>query len=119
MTAESSFRVRCIENSPIQDDDVAAWMRSFAGSVVEPLEEVQRLAGRLLAEFPAGTRNAADPFVLAEASIRGFSVSTYEGRSFSGRPTRRWHRSMPGICQHFGIACCTLPEALAQLGASI
>lgn len=86
-----------------QDDDVAAWIRTFVDSVVEPGEEVQRSAGRFLAEFPAGTRNAADPFVLAEAQVRGFTVSTYEGRSFSGRPTRRWHRSMPGICQHLGV----------------
>jgi len=24
---------------------------------------------------------------------------------------------MPGICQHFDVKCCTLPEALEMLGA--
>jgi hypothetical protein len=23
-------------------------------------------------------------------------------------PTNRWHRTMPGICQHFSVPCCTL-----------
>ena len=48
---------------------------------------------------------------------QGFTVVTYEGRSFSGVPTTRWHRSMPGVCQRFNVACCTLPEALKMLGA--
>ena len=102
-----------------QDDAVAEWIGAFVDNIVEPSEQVQRLAGQFMAQFPAGTRNAADPFVLAEASVRSFTVSTYEGRSFSGQPTRRWHRSMPGVCRHLRIPCCTLPEALALLGASI
>ncbi len=102
-----------------QDDDIAKWMKTYAGYVVEPTEEVQKLAGRYLVQFPPGTRNAADPFVLAEAKVRGLTVVTYEGRSFSGVPTRRWHRSMPGVCQHLGIPCSTLPEALGQLGVSL
>jgi len=96
-----------------QDDDIAAWMKAYEDYAVDPTAEVQKLAGQYLAQFPPGTRNAADPFVLAEAELRGFTVVTYEGRSFSGVPTRRWHRSRPGICQHLGIPCCTLPEAHA------
>jgi hypothetical protein len=37
---------------------------------------------------------------------------------FSGIPTRHWDRTMPGICKHLEVPCCTLPEALAMLGAS-
>ncbi|MDQ3933197.1 MAG: DUF4411 family protein [Actinomycetota bacterium] len=103
-----------------QDDDVATWIKEREHAVVEPTEEVQKLAGRFMAEFPQpGVRNQADPFILAEAQVRGFTVVTYEGRSFSGVPTARWSRSMPGICQRFGIPCCTLPEALGMLGAEI
>jgi Domain of unknown function (DUF4411) len=61
-------------------------------------------------------RDAADPWVVVEAEIRGFSVVTYEGRTYSGVPTRNWYRKMPGICQHYGVACLTLPDALTQLG---
>lgn len=103
-----------------QDDDLAEWIRNHLGAVAEPSQEVQQLAGELMAQFEQpGVRNAADPFILAEARVRSFTVTTYEGRSFSGVPTRRWPRSMPGICARFGIPCCTLAEALGMLGATI
>lgn len=100
-----------------KDDEIAAWAKERAGVFNEPSPEIQRAAGVIYAEFESpGRRDGADPFVLAEAQARGFTVVTYEGRSFSGIPTRRWERSMPGICRHFGIPCCTLPEALTMLG---
>ncbi len=87
---------------------------------MEPTEAVQREAGRIEDAFPnPGNRSSADPWIIAEALIGGHTVVTYEGRTFSGVPHRRWARSMPGICQHFSVACCTLPEALAELGANI
>lgn len=101
-----------------KDDDLAAWIEERSAAVILPSQDVQREAGRLMAEFPQrGVRNVADPFVIAEALLRGFTVTTYEGRSFSGVPTVRWGRSMPGICQHFDVKCCTLPVALEMLGA--
>ena len=90
----------------VYDDDLAAWINVHQAAVVEPTEEVQRDAGRILAEFPgSGARNAADPFIVAEALVRRLAVVTYEGRTFSGVPHARWHRSMPGVCQHFGVDC--------------
>lgn len=102
-----------------KDDDIAAWAKDLGGLFLDPSEAVQRAAGQIYAMFPgAGRRDGADPFVVAEAQVRGFAVVTYEGRSFSGIPTKRWHRSMPGICGQVGVPCVTLPEALAMLGAS-
>lgn len=54
--------------------------------------------------------------MIAEAQARGWAVVTYEGQTFSGVPTTRWHRSMPGICQHYEVACVTLPDAIDALG---
>jgi len=103
-----------------KDDAAAELIKRHKKAVVDPTEEVQKLAGSFAAEFlEAPTRNAADPFILAEARVRGFTVATYEGRTYSGIPTKRWHTKMPGICQHFGIPCCTFPEALKQLGLSL
>jgi predicted nucleic acid-binding protein len=101
-----------------KDDHINAWIKDHA--YVDPPEEVQRAVGVIYQQFSAGSgrRDGADPFVIAEARHRGLTVVTYEGRSFSGVPTKRWERSMPGICQRFGVPCCTLPEALALLGAS-
>lgn len=102
-----------------KDDDTATWIKSQAAHAIDPSEGVQRRAGVIYTMFPgAGRRDGADPFVLAEAELRGFTVVTYEGRSFAGVPTKRWDRTMPGICSHVGITCATLPEGLAILGAS-
>lgn len=100
-----------------KDDDVYKWGRQRAASFVEPTEAVQRDAGVIYADFPQNSlRNAADPWVIAEARARELTVVTYEGQTFSGVPTTRWHRSMPGICGRHDVACVTLPEALGLLG---
>ncbi len=102
-----------------KDDEVASWARERADAFIEPSEQVQRRAGEIYQLLPnPGVRDDADPFVIAEAEVRGFTVVTYEGRSFNGVPTRRWDRQMPGICRHLDVGCATLPEALSQLGGS-
>lgn len=103
-----------------KDDDIAEWAKARSGTFVDPTAEVQREAGVIFQMFSPGSgrRDGADPFVIAEAQIRGFTVVTYEGRSFTGGQTRNWERRMPGVCRHFGVPCCTLPEALTMLGGS-
>jgi hypothetical protein len=103
-----------------KDDETCKWVKErSAGCFVEPSAAVQREAGVILAMLPnPGQRDGADPFVVAEAMTRGFTVVTYEGRSFSGVPTKNWARKMPGICQHVGVQCRTLPEALTMLGGT-
>lgn len=101
------------------DDDLFRWAKDFRDSFIDPTEAVQREAGRIEAELPPSrTRGLADPWVIAEARIRELTVVTYEGQTFAGVPTRRWPSSMPGICNKLGVDFCTLPEALARLGAS-
>lgn len=102
------------------DDDISVWIKRHSAVVAEPSEAVQRRAGEILPSFPTtANRHEADPFILAEAEARGFVVVTYEGRTFSGVPTKNWATSMPGICGRFQIPCCTLPEALEMLGVSV
>jgi hypothetical protein len=102
-----------------KDDDVCAWVRQRPAAFVEPSEDVQRRAGEIQAALPRShTRDEADPWVVAEAGVRGLTVVTYEGQTFSGVPTTRWHRQMPGICNQFEVRCRTLPEALGELGGT-
>jgi len=99
-----------------KDDDVAGWAKQHEPRFVDPSVEIQKKAGELQVRFPKpNVRNIADPFVLAEAQMRGFVVVTYEGRSFTG-PTKNWAKSMPGICRELKLACRTLPEALGPNG---
>lgn len=101
-----------------KDDETCAWAKERAERFVEPSEDVQREAGVILGMLPnPGVRDGADPFVVAEAKVRGFTVVTYEGRSFSGVQTKNWAKRMPGICRQVGVECRTLPEALTKLGA--
>ncbi len=74
-----------------KDDETCRWAKERTGCFVEPSAEVQRQAGEILAMLPnPGVRDGADPFVVAEARVRSFVVVTYEGRSFSGVPTKNW-----------------------------
>ena len=101
-----------------QDDSLVEWAGEHEDAFIYPSEEVGRLAGEIQSQFPRpGERNAADPFVIAEAKIRSFTVVTYEGRSFDGRKTKNWPKRMPGVCVNFGVGCCTLPEVFRELGA--
>ena len=102
-----------------KDDDIYKWARKRVESFVDPIPEVQGMVDGIYSSFRNPTvRNKADPWVIAEAKARLLTVVTYEGRTFSGVPTKRWDRSMPGICQYHTVPCITLPEALQQLGGS-
>lgn len=103
-----------------QDDEISTLVKQHADAVVEPSREVQRRAGELQEQFPKpGLRDRADPFIMAEAESRGFTVVTYEGITFSGAPARGEAKKLPAICARIGIQCCTLPRALQGLGLSL
>ena len=107
---------RELDNEP----EAAKWIKEndLDSLFVDPDEAIQRAVGLIYSAFPApGKRDGADPFIIAEAQARGFTVVTYEGRAFAGVPHSKWHRSIPGICAQFNVPCATLPEALAMLGA--
>jgi len=55
-----------------KDDDLAEWAKERAAVFIDPSEDVQRTAGVIYGMFPgAGRRDSADPFVVAEAQVRG------------------------------------------------
>lgn len=102
-----------------KDDDLKAWSRQYSNAFINPDQQVQLEAGKIQAHFPdAGVRDVADPWVIAEAKVKGLTVVTYEGRSFSGVPTLKASTKMPGICQIENVPCVTLPEALQALGGN-
>lgn len=75
-----------------KDDVVFAWAKERAARFVDPSEAVQRAAGVIDARFPASeVRDRADPWVIAEAQVRSFTVVTYEGtNTITGARTKRW-----------------------------
>lgn len=102
-----------------KDDEVFAWAKDRASLFVDPSEVVQAVIGPIQARFPdPGVRDVADPFVIAEAQVRGYTVVTYEGtNTITGARTKRWAEKVPGICDDLNVPCRIVPQALAMLGA--
>ncbi len=100
-----------------QEDEISDLVKGHKAAVAEPSRDVQIRAGQLQLQFPKpGLRDRADPFVMAEAEIRQFTVVTYEGITFSGAPAKGADKKLPAICGRAGISCSTLPQALRELG---
>ena len=63
-----------------KDDEVSDWAKERVGGFVEPSADAQREAGAIYGTLPnPGERDSADPWVVAEARVRGLTVVTYEG----------------------------------------
>jgi hypothetical protein len=56
---------------------------------------------------------------MAEAEAREAVVVTYEGITFTGEPARGADKKLPAICKSVSIDCCTLPQALRDLGLKL
>lgn len=104
-----------------KDDELLAWAKARRRRFVNPSDKVQQEVGPIAAMFPRrGIRDRADPWVIAEAKVRGFVVVTYEGtNAATGEPTRGAEQKMPGICKQLGIECCIVPAGLTRLGLVI
>ena len=103
-----------------QDDDIFQWVRTRAHPFVEPSEAVQAAVGKIYQQFRRrGNRDDADPWVIAEAQVRQFTVVTYEGRTQAGPASPKSPQGkIPGVCDALGIRCVPLSDALDDLGAS-
>ena len=98
------------------DDDLHEWARSQDGLFCQLEDDVQIATTEILGAFPKlvnneRNRSIADPFVIAVAKVRGFSVVTGEKRTGnSARP------KIPDVCDAYGIKCLTLLELMKNEG---
>ena len=100
-----------------QDGEISKLVARHADAITEPTEQVQRRAGEFERFFSRSKlRDEADPWVMAEAEAREAVVVTYEGITFTGEPARGADNKLPAICQSVDIDCCTLAQALRDLG---
>ena len=91
------FRLVCprkvLDELEKRDDKCTAWARSLPGLVVEAAEPVVSIVAEITDSYPKWVskgRNWADPWVIAEAEHRNFTVVTQERNN---RP------SIPRICR--------------------
>lgn len=103
-----------------QDDDISKLVARHADAIAEPPKDVQRRAGEFESFFSRSKlRDQADPWVVAEGEARNAVVVTYEGITFTGEPARGADKKLPAICKSIGIDCCTLAQALRDLGLKL
>lgn len=99
-----------------RDDDVSAWCRAQDDLYVALEQDVQVATRRVLAAHPqllgkGGGRNAADPFVIGLAIVRGGTVVTEE------TPRGRIEKPrIPDVCQALGVPWLTLVGFVRQQG---
>lgn len=88
-----------------KDDDVAAWAHERVALFVDPSEDVQQLIGPIQDGFPnPGVRDRADPFVIAEAKARGFTVIAWRGRALGSADQRQESRARRRVRRRAGNA---------------
>ena len=94
-----------------------AWVKSMNGLVQESDTNVLTRAAAITAQFPlwvTPTANYADPFVIAHAQARGWTVVTAERRA--GPTVAEPNLRIPNVCDHFGVACINLPDLIEAEG---
>jgi len=91
-----------------KDDDVLAWASEREDLFVELDEQIQWVVSGLLDEFPKlldtrANRSAADPFVIALATLNECAVVT--GEHATGKLDRP---NIPDVCKEWDIECINL-----------
>lgn len=98
-----------------KDDETFAWAKSRTGLFV-PLDAGQIRATRVVANrFPGfvnspRAKNRADPFVIALAGLRGYTVVTQE------RPGSPDSPKMPTVCTAFQVSYIRFLDIIRQEG---
>jgi hypothetical protein len=105
-----------------QSDELHRWMKGHRKLVLDPSQAVQKRAGEIRGSFRfRDGRDEADPFVIAEAEISGYAVTTYEGRSPTGAVARAKLSvdNIPRICDSLGVRCLQPGQAWQDAGLSL
>ena len=95
--------------------ELADWLEAFDGFFHPTTEEVLVEVAGTLAEYPKLVMEqkvafAADPFVIALASLERCVVLTEEGPGSENRP------KIPLVCRSKGVECSTLLEMIRAEG---
>ena len=94
-----------------------AWVKSITGLICEADAAVLAAAAAITAQFPlwvTPNANYADPFVIAHARVREWTVVTAEKRA--GQNVAEVNMGIPNVCDHFGVDCINLPDLIEREG---
>ncbi len=87
-----------------QEDELSKWVQARPHMFVPLDDDIQRATSAVLEQHPllmkaTKNRNGADPFVIATARVRKFTVVTEEKGGTATRP------KIPSVCQSLGVPC--------------
>lgn len=97
-----------------RDDDLYAWVKKRADSIVIPTSREVMLSARdVLNSYPALTksgtgRGRADPFVIALASSFDCTLVTHEQGGSERKPRIPW------VCDQLGISHCAMLDVIRE-----
>ncbi|MBI3153103.1 MAG: DUF4411 family protein, partial [Chloroflexi bacterium] len=97
-----------------KSEGLDVWVKKHRNMFVELGTDDMQLAVRdILAGFPLLTknlpgRNSADPFVVALARMKNYTVVTEEGLGSINRPR------IPFVCEHYKIKCINILGLIKQ-----
>ena len=102
-----------------KDDEVHAWATARAQMFVPIDDEIQQLVGTILERYPRlidnrPSRGGADPFVIALAAARGYTVLTDERATGNESKPK-----IPDVCTGMGIAWTNLVGCIREQGWQI
>jgi predicted nucleic acid-binding protein len=101
----------------VKDDALRAWLRERQAAVVESTLEELQVVREIAERHPGwvrGPKNAADPWIIAAAYVRGAVVVTDERPS--GRGTQDQNLRIPAVAAELAIECITPTELVRRCG---
>lgn len=105
---------RCVMNREVYeelkavDDECAPWAKARDGFIHETTNDELTVVQSITSQHPGWvqpTKNAADPFVIAQAAERGLAVITAERRKGSGAQDP--NLAIPNVADEWEVECVT------------
>jgi hypothetical protein len=87
-------------------DDLFAWAKNYPGLACGITQEEVDLAGEISEAHPDWVResfNAADPFLIAHASVESRTIVSEESKKGPGTIDR--NQKVPNVAEEFGVSC--------------
>jgi len=103
-----------------QQDALFDWAKARRAAFEKPNEEILEELARIMAQFRnfaaqgGGSRNRADPFVIAHARVAGAVVVTDEEPVQRQKPTKP--PKIPNVCEEIGVLWMPPADFLAAAG---
>lgn len=89
-----------------QDDKIFQWVKKNFTNVEDLDEQQSQILHNIVTKnekWTQGENTPADPFIIALAEIKGYTVVTHERKApFNQGANNR----IPAVCEHRGVKCC-------------